>query len=386
MASLSVIIVSYNVRYYLEQCLRSVAKASSGLDVEVLVVDNDSTDNTVESLEPLFPQVRFMRAGGNLGFSRANNLALKEASGRYVLFLNPDTIVAEGVLSDCIRFMDNHPQAGAAGVRMINRDGSFARESRRSVPTPFVSLCKMTGLCSLLPKSRVFGRYYSGYLDPMEANRIEIVSGAFMFVRREALERTGGFDESFFMYGEDVDLSYRILKEGFENWYIPVPVLHYKGESTNKTSYRYAKVFYNAMLIFFNKHFRGYHLLFGLMVRIVVAVQTVLSYIANNIVHRTKKGDDARLVWMYAGHSELLPLVSRLTGTNEGDIVSSRMSLPSAEQPRDYTIYDVSAFTYSEIIDNMVRNQGVARIATLYPGSKVLITDQEIRQDAGENA
>ena len=365
------------------QC--SKKKVSVGLDVETIVVDNDSQDGSVGYLEPLFPQIRFIRAGGNLGFSKANNLAVRESDGKYLLFLNPDTVIAENALGDCIRFMDNHPSAGAAGVRMLNRDGSFARESRRAVPTPFVSFCKMSGLCSLFPKSRIFGRYYLGHLDRNEAGRIDIVSGAYMFVRREAFLTAGGFDEAFFMYGEDVDLSYRILKAGYENWYIPVNILHYKGESTNKTSYRYAKVFYDAMLIFYNKHFSGYSKLFSLVVRSVIKVKTWLSYIKNNFVHRCS-APCGNLIWMYAGHQEWTGVVAHLTGTPENSLISTRMSLPDANEPRDYMVYDTSAFTYSEILDNMSACQGVGRIATFYPGSGILLTDQEVRIDERRNA
>ncbi|MBO4500478.1 MAG: glycosyltransferase family 2 protein [Bacteroidaceae bacterium] len=380
MPVLSVIIVNYNVRYYLEQCLNSVTRASKGIDSEIIVVDNDSSDGSVEYLEPLFPHVRFIRAGGNLGFSRANNLALAESNGKYVLFLNPDTILSENVLEDCIRFMDNHPEAGAAGVRMLNRDGTFARESRRAVPTPFVSMCKILGLCSLFPTSKLFGKYYMGHLDPMAANKIEIVSGAFMFVRREALDKTGSFDEAFFMYGEDVDLSYRILKAGYENWYIPVTILHYKGESTNKTTYRYARVFYKAMIIFFDKHFRSYSLLFSLFVRLAIHIQTFLSFLANNLCRR-KALKDGKEIWLYAGHPEYIHRIEALTGTPEGCLMTSRMSLPIGVKFHDYTVYDISAFTYKEILENISSNSGNASIATYNPTSGVLITDCEIRID-----
>lgn len=385
MSRVSIIIVSYNVRYYLEQCLRSVARASAGLDVETIVVDNDSSDGSVEYLEPLFPTIKFIRAGGNLGFSKANNIGFGQSSGNYVLFLNPDTVISENVLADCIRFMDNHKEAGAAGVRMLNRDGSFARESKRGVPTPFVSFCKMSGLCRLFPKSRIFGRYYLGHLDPDEANRIEIISGAFMFVRREALEAVGGFDEDFFMYGEDIDLSYRILKQGYENWYIPVTILHYKGESTNKTTYRYAKVFYNAMLIFFNKHFRKYSILFSLFVKAVISVQTVLSFLLNRVIYRSRSKGTDRLVWMYSGHEQHLDQVARLAGVPRKDIISCGMSLPGNDIPRDYTIYDVSVFAYSEILQNMSDCKGVARIATYNPENGMFISNAKILRDENKS-
>lgn len=371
MVALSVIIVSYNVRYYLEQCLDSVMRASKGLDAETIVIDNESKDGSIEYLEPLFPRVKFIRAGDNLGFSKANNRAVAESSGRYLLFLNPDTIISENVLADSIRFMDNHPDAGLAGVCMLNPDGTFAKESRRAVPTPFVSFCKMSGLCSLFPKSRLFGRYYLGYLNKDEANRIEIVSGAYMFARRQAFEKTGGFDESFFMYGEDVDLSYRVLKAGYENWYIPVRILHYKGESTNKTSYAYSRTFYNAMLIFFDKHFHGYGKLSRLMVWLVLRLRTLLTYIGNNI---SIDGAEKKSVdWLYAGHPEHFDDIAGIADIPGGSLLTSGMSLPQVDSIRDYTVYDTSAFTYGEIIGNMSCNAGLSMIATYNPDKGILL-------------
>ena len=176
-----------------------------------------------------------------------------------MLLLNPDTLVAEDTLRSCLDFLDARPTVGAVGVRMLNSDGSFAPESRRGLPTPFTSFCKMTGLWTLFPKSRLFGRYYMRYLNPDEANPIEVISGAFNMVRRKALDQIGLLDEDFFMYGEDIDLSYRLLQGGWENYYLPCTILHYKGESTVKSSFRYVNVFYKAMLIFFNKHYGPRH-------------------------------------------------------------------------------------------------------------------------------
>ena len=236
---LSVVIVNYNVKYYLEQCLRSACKAVCNVaSAEIIVVDNDSTDGSNEYLKERFPDVVFIASNENLGFARANNLAIKQSKGEYVLLLNPDTIVAESTFADFVEFMDSHPDAGAAGAYMLHADGTFAPESRRGLPTPFVAFCKMSGLTSLFPKSRLLGRYYMQYLDKNEVNQIEIISGAYMFLRRNALEKSGLLDEDFFMYGEDIDLSYRILKSGYKNYFLPSPILHYKGESTNKSSYR----------------------------------------------------------------------------------------------------------------------------------------------------
>ncbi len=277
MSKLSIIIVNYNVRYYLEQCLRSVQRASIGLDVETWVVDNASTDDSIAYLSSRFHEVHFIANTENVGFSRANNQAIRQSDSDYVLLLNPDTIVAENTLRGCVEFLDSHPEVGATGVRMLHHDGSFAPESRRGIPTPFVSFCKMSGLGSLFPFSRRFGRYYMRYLDPEEANPIEVISGAFNMIRRKALDQVGLLDEDFFMYGEDIDLSYRLLQGGWKNYYLPLLILHYKGESTVKSSFRYVHVFYNAMLIFFNKHFSSRYRVLGLLIRMAVYVRALMD-------------------------------------------------------------------------------------------------------------
>lgn len=274
---LSVIIVSYNVKYHLEQCIRSVQKASEGIDADIWVVDNASSDGSVDYLQSIFSDVHFISNAENVGFSRANNQAIRESEGEYVLILNPDTIVAEDTLKGCIDFLDSHPKVGATGVRMLNADGTFAPESRRGLPTPFTSFCKMTGLSTLFPKSRIFGRYYMKYLNADEANPIDVISGAFNMLRRKVLDKVGLLDEDFFMYGEDIDLSYRVLLGGWQNYYLPYYILHYKGESTQKSSFRYVHVFYNAMLIFFNKHFGKKYVLVGYIIRLAVVFRAMLD-------------------------------------------------------------------------------------------------------------
>lgn len=243
---LSVVIVNYNVKQYVENCLKSVYAAAEGIDLEIFVVDNASSDGSVAYLRERFPEVKYIESKTNLGFSRANNVAIRQATGEYVLLLNPDTTISENVLKECIAFADAHPKSGAIGVRMHNEDGTVAPESRRAVPTPWIALTKYFG------HSR---RYYMSWLSWDEPAQIEVVSGAFCFLRREALMRVGMLDEDYFMYGEDIDLSYQLLRHGYENWYLPVDIVHYKGRSTIKTSFRYAYVFYKAMLIFFIKHY-----------------------------------------------------------------------------------------------------------------------------------
>lgn len=253
---LAVIIVNYNVTFFLEQCLNSVARAMEKEPAEVWVVDNNSVDGSVEMVAEKFPWVRLIANKDNKGFSRANNQAMEQSSCKYQLLLNPDTVVEEETFKKVVDYMDAHPDVGGLGVRMVDGKGKFLPESKRGLPTPAVAFYKIFGISSLFPKSKRFGRYHLGYLSEFEINEIEILSGAFMLMRKEALDKVGLLDEDFFMYGEDIDLSYRILKGGYKNVYFPdTRIIHYKGESTKKSSVNYVFVFYRAMVIFARKHF-----------------------------------------------------------------------------------------------------------------------------------
>ncbi len=265
---LSVVIVSYNVRELLTACIDSVVKAAEGIDTEVFVVDNKSVDDTIEVINRDYPWVHLINNKENLGFSKANNIAIRQAEGEYVLLLNPDTVVAEGTLRGAIEFMDLHPEAGGAGVRMHNADGTLAPESRRAVPTPMVAARKMLGFTK---------RYYMSYLSWDEPGQIEVISGAFMLLRRKAIDQVGMLDEDFFMYGEDIDLSYRLLKGGWQNWYLPLDIIHYKGQSTQKSDFRYVHVFYQAMLIFFRKHYSHLSFFFTLPVKVAIYFRASLA-------------------------------------------------------------------------------------------------------------
>ncbi|HOY90630.1 MAG TPA: glycosyltransferase, partial [Bacteroidales bacterium] len=254
--TLSVIIVNYNVKHFIEQCLLSVYDALDGIDGEVIVVDNNSVDGSVAMIKERFPQTILIANNENLGFSKANNQALQIAKGKYILLLNPDTIVEKDTFAKTIAFMEEHPDAGALGVKLVNGKGQYLPESKRGIPTPWVSFCKMSNLIKLFPHSKIFAKYYMGHLNPDEINEVEILSGAFMLIRKDVLDQIGFLDESFFMYGEDIDLSYRILQAGYKNYYYPqTRIIHYKGESTKKGSINYIYNFYNAMLIFAQKHF-----------------------------------------------------------------------------------------------------------------------------------
>jgi GT2 family glycosyltransferase len=253
---LSVVIVNYNVAYFLEQCLNSCLKAAEHAAIEILVIDNNSVDGSEEMMRDKFPQISYIMNKENLGFSKANNQGMRLAKGKYLLLLNPDTVVEEFTFRKTIDFMNTHPDAGGLGVRMLDGRGKFLPESKRGLPTPMVAFFKIFGLSSIFPKSRTFGRYHLGYLSEFETHEIEILSGAFMLMRKSVIDQIGLLDETFFMYGEDIDLSYRIILAGHKNYYFPeTRIIHYKGESTKKSSVNYVFVFYKAMIIFANKHF-----------------------------------------------------------------------------------------------------------------------------------
>jgi len=250
--------------------------AVQSIDSEIWVVDNCSSDDSMNYLKPLFPSVQFIENQTNDGFSKANNQAIDRAQGEYLLLLNPDTVVGEDSLTILCRFMDEHPQAGAVGVKMLDGYGRFLPESKRGFPSPWNSFCKMSGLSKLFPLSKRFGGYHLKYLDNKEIHAVDILAGAFMMVRKQAIEKTGYLDERFFMYGEDIDWSYRIARSGFTNYYFPEPIIHYKGESTKK-DIRYVTRFYEAMHLFFNKHYPHSNRLTKFMIRLAIIACGILS-------------------------------------------------------------------------------------------------------------
>jgi GT2 family glycosyltransferase len=274
---LSVIIVNYNVRQFLENALISISRAMQGLDGEIFVVDNASDDGSAELVRNKFPGVRLLENKENVGFAKANNMALREAKGELLLLINPDTIVQEDTLRVMIRFFEETPDAGLAGCKVLNPDGTFQAPCRRSFPTPWVAFTKIFGLSTLFPKSRVFGRYNLTYLSEDETYSVDAVSGSFMMVRREAFQKVGGLDEDFFMYGEDLDWCYRILAAGYSVYYVhKTKIIHFRGESTRRSNIDELRHFYRAMQLFVRKHFnrsRGTVLILnaGIVTRATVA-------------------------------------------------------------------------------------------------------------------
>ena len=288
---LSVIIVNYNVKFFLEQCLCSVKLAIELIDAEVLVIDNCSTDNSIEYLQSKFEWVRFIANKSNEGFAKANNTALKQCSGEYILFLNPDTILPENILQNCLNFFEQNNNTGAIGVRMIDGSGNFLPESKRAFPTAAVSFFKLCGLADIFPKSRVFNKYALGFLPEHEIHEVDVLCGAFFMAKRNILGQLGGFDEAFFMYGEDIDLSYRIQKSGYKICYLgSETIIHFKGESARKDGFNYVRIFYQAMSVFVNKHYTGNNArLMNLFLQIGIYVRAGISFLASPFCRKTKK-------------------------------------------------------------------------------------------------
>ena len=385
---LSVVIVNYNVKHFLEQCLCSLEQAAAGVDHEVIVVDNASTDGSTEYITSRFPDIKWMACRENNGFSKGNNIAIAQAKGEFILLLNPDTIVTKEAIEGCVEFMETHADAGACGVYMQRTDGTFAPESRRALPTPFVAFCKMSGLSSLFPKSRKFGRYYMQYLNKEEINPIEIISGAYMMLRRSTIKKTGTLDESFFMYGEDIDLSYRILKEGYSNYYLPHRILHYKGESTNKSTYRYVHTFYRAMQLFFKKHYSHYSLLVSLPINIAIWTRAMLAYVGNQFIHRKAVQEIPDINCIVFGSSSTIAQVKEiLPGNGKHTFVeATEETMPLGHTSNNIdlegyntVVYDTEAYRYSTILRLLNTETGHRlRLGTYSSRTKKLITEEQV--------
>lgn len=409
---LSVIIVNYNVKYYLDQCIRSVLRAfevmkkasSSDSSVneevaEIIVVDNHSADGSVDYLEKrypqmLYPMVRFVRSAHNLGFARANNIAIRQSKGEYVLLLNPDTIVGEDALKASVDFMDAHEDAGAVGVRMLGAQGRRAMESRRGLPTPMVSFFKMLGFCNRWPHHRLFGKYYMGYLPWDEPCQIEVVSGAYCMLRRKALDEVGLLDEDFFMYGEDIDLSYRVLKGGYHNYYLPVDILHYKGESTQKSSFRYVHVFYEAMLIFFRKHYSGMTFLLSLPIKTAIYAKALMALVGM-LSERMRKSlgffapsAEGAQHYVFVGSQEMQDAcrdIARRLGLDaefhDSEVQEDKSEATWSEKNDNVLVLDADSMSYADMLKRMNRLSDMNVNVTLGTYSKEIgkiITDREI--------
>lgn len=352
---LSVVIVNYEVKYFLEQCLYSVRAALQGMDAEVFVVDNHSEDGSIEYLKPIFPEVTFIENTDNPGFAKANNQAIRMAKGKYVLLLNPDTVIGEDSIRSICYFMDERPQIGAAGVKMLDGHGVFLPESKRSFPTPWISFCKIFGLSRLFPNSPRFARYSLPFLGADTRHKVDVLAGAFMMLRKEALDKVGLLDESFFMYGEDIDLSYRLILGGYKNYYLPERILHYKGESTQKGDIRYIKSFYGAMVIFFRKYYPKSGLLVSSLIRIAVWFRAALDFIFQPFVSGSSRKPSRRRLLVLSGEESFEAVkaacvnrIPKLQHVNHWNVDENRVmdSMNRSNQMKGFT--DI-AFCYSDV-------------------------------------
>ncbi len=316
---LSIIIVNYNVKYFLEQCLHSVLNSSKNIKSEIFVVDNNSVDGSCLMIKEKFPGVNLIENKKNVGFAKANNQAIKKATGKYILILNPDTVVEENTFEKCLKFMETHKDAGSLGVKMIDGKGNYLPESKRSLPTPAVAFYKIFGLSSLFAKSRRFGQYHLGYLDKEKIHEVDVLPGAFILVRRKLLLDIGLLDENFFMYGEDIDLSYRIKLAGYKNYYFPeTTIIHYKGESTKKGSINYVVLFYNAMIIFAKKHFSKKNASFlSLLINIAIYFRAVFAILRRSVI--TTINPLLNAIMIYLGYYFFSPLWGNIIERNYPD-------------------------------------------------------------------
>ena len=282
---ISIVIVNYKVKEYIANLLNSIEKARQDYQLEIFVVDNASGDDSIAYLKKKFPDVNYISNSENVGFGRANNQAMKQAKGEFTLIINPDTLVSEDTLEVLIHHMNENPDCGAAGCKILNPDGTFAPESRRSIPTIWSAATKLFGLNSLFGESKLFGQYYMGWLDEDEASEIPVLSGSFMFWRTGLLKNLDGFDERFFMYGEDIDLCYRIQNTEFHIDYVPdTSIIHYKGESTKKRDLKYIRIFNKALYQFFDKHYSlRYSSSFRIFIYLAIWLKTILSFTSSSL-------------------------------------------------------------------------------------------------------
>lgn len=281
---ISIIIVNYKVREYVSNLLSSISKAKHHLSLQIFVVDNSSEDGSVEFLKERYPEVSYIENDENLGFGKANNQAIRLSEGKYTLIINPDTLVSEDTFTLLFEHMEKNSGCGAAGCKILNPDGTFAPESRRTVPTLWSSFAKASGLSTIFSRSKIFSEYYMNWLGEDEQSQVPVLSGSFMFWRTSVLKELEGFDERFFMYGEDIDLCYRIQQTDFYIDYIPqTSIIHYKGESTRKGDLRYIRIFNKAIYQFFDKHYSTkYSFLFKVFVYSAISIRAFISLITNN--------------------------------------------------------------------------------------------------------
>lgn len=330
-----------------------MVKACKNIEAEIFVVDNNSTDGSKEFFSSRFPKVQFTWKNENAGFSKANNEVLKLAKGEKILFLNPDTIVAEDCFDKCLFFFESNNKIGAVGVQLIDGCGNYLPESKRGFPSLFTSFCKMTGLTALFPQSKLLARYYLGHLPENETNEADVLPGAFMMVDKKVLDIIGGFDERFFMYAEDIDLSYRIQKAGYKNYYYPeTTVIHFKGESTQKQSPGYMRNFYGAMILFIKKHYsNAVSALYILFLKFFIAIKNLTK---KDAIKKTNEiyFDKA---FAFADNKTMIVLKQHLQKYFKEIVQSEKIVLPE-HHTNAFIFCESSSLSFKDIIEQMKKH------------------------------
>lgn len=398
---LSVVIVNYNVKYYLEQCLHSLYKALEGIESEVVVVDNASIDGAEAYITPKFPQLKWIQDEDNAGFSKGTNQGILCTTGEYVLMLHPDTLLPAGVLKKCLAFMGQHPEAGAVGVRLLHSDGVYAVESRRLSPHPMPLFYKVLGLATLFPRSCIFGRYYCSRVSPLIEQDVDILPGVFTLFRREAGADVRFMDEGFYLFGVDIEFSYSLQKKGWKNYYLPIPLLHYKGESVNRESFRYNYWFYRSILIFFKKHYVHYNWL-SFPIRMGIYVKATSTWLFNQkrrvalclgVERRIKK----KAAFFFVGSTEMLAACRELCSRHHLNgrffNIDEKPSLAkhghnemrrvwdakTDERTTVYVVYDMDSFSVERVLKIFSEHPNShIRLGTFSLSSPVLLTDRYI--------
>jgi GT2 family glycosyltransferase len=345
---LSVIILNYNVRYFLDLCIGSVQKAIQDIEAEIIVVDNNSTDDSCKMLKECYPNLKLIFNKENVGFPKGNNLGVAQAKGEYVCILNPDTVVAEDTFTKVLAFAQTKDDMGIVGVKLIDGTGNFLPESKRGTPTPFVAFTKISGLYKIFPQ--IFGKYYAQHLSENDSGKVAILVGAFMVIKRELYHTIGGFDENCFMYSDDIDLSYMALKNGKSNYYFSATsVIHYKGESTIKDS-TYMKRFREAMNFFYKKHFRV-SFLFSLFMELGIVFFSIVKKFQGK--SKVKKIPNS-----YILVSENAHLKEKLEKRLQKKVTLQTISQSFSSKTAVEIIFDSNQYSFKHIIQALETNKG----------------------------
>lgn len=378
MKRVTTVIVNYRLKYFLEQTLLSVEEAYTEVDGRTIVIDNNSGDNSIDFLEERFPTVKFIRNKENVGFARANNQGFAQADTEFILVLNPDTIIGNDTLKEAVKWMDEHPECGAIGVKMIDGNGNFLPESKRSFPSSWNSFCKLFGLSSIFPHSRIFARYHLRYLNENESHQVPVLAGAFMLLRTDLTKKVGGFDEDFFMYGEDMDLSYRMIVDNKVNYYLPIPIIHYKGECTKTESINYVKIFYEAMHIFYHKHYPRSSWINKIVVKTAIVFRMCISVIKAKVItpiktllKRKAKACDTYIVSRHP--NDIIPILE-VEGFSSNNIFKIKsLSDISSLKKRANIILDDREMNYQSIINSIQENCAPNRYFHIYSSRNSII-------------